>query len=173
MKYEITRSQYISKNCMVCGVDNPFGLKARFFETDAQEVVALVTLGEQHQSYPGIAHGGVSATLLDEVIGRAIMCHHDQNTFGVTLGLEMKYRLPVPLGVELKIVGRIIRDGRIFTGSGELYLPDGQVAVTAAGKYMLRRVQQITDKTFVESEWFPDPGAVPGVIAIEGVDAPE
>jgi uncharacterized protein (TIGR00369 family) len=167
MEYEITGSQYISKNCMVCGVDNPFGLKARFFETQDREVVALVTLGEQHQSYPGIAHGGISATLLDEVIGRAIMCHHDQETFGVTLGLELKYRLPVPLGVELKVVGRIIKNGRIFSGSGELYLPDGQVAVAATGKYMKRKVQQITATAFCENEWFPDRGELPPAIHID------
>jgi uncharacterized protein (TIGR00369 family) len=166
MEYEIVRAQFISKNCMVCGVDNPFGLKARFFETALKEVIAVVTLGEQHQSYPGIAHGGISATLLDEVIGRAIMCHHDQDTFGVTLGLDMKYRKPVPLGVELKVVGRIIKNGRIFTGSGELYLPDGQVAVSATGKYMMRKVQQITETQFCDNEWFADSGTIPDSIVI-------
>ena len=152
---------------MVCGVDNRFGLQTRFYETENNEVIALVTLGEQHQSYPGIAHGGVSAALLDEVIGRAIMTHYDQDAFGVTLDLQVKYRQPVPLAVELKIVGRIIRDGgRIFTGSGELYLPDGKVAVEAQGKYMKRDLKQITASDFYANEWFPPPGELPDSIEI-------
>ncbi len=174
MEHKIVDSQYISKRCMVCGVDNPFGLKARFFVTEEKELVALVTLDDQHQSYPGLAHGGISAALLDELIGRAIMNYYDQETFGVTLGLEMKYRQPVPLGVELKAVGRITRDsGRIFCGSGELYLPDGRVAVSAEGKYMRRNVKQITDDEFTENEWFADPGNLPETIAIDSGSAAE
>ena len=83
------------------------------------------------------------------------MAHYDEQAFGVTLDLQMKYRKPVPLGVELKAIGRITRDsGRIFFGSGELYLPDGRIAVTAEGKYMKRHLEQITSSDFMEEEWF-------------------
>ncbi len=158
MNYKITNCQHISKRCLVCGTENKFGLKTKFFETEEKEVVALFTPREEHQSYPGIAHGGVSATILDEVIGRAIMAHYGQDTFGVTVDLQVKYKRPVPLGVELKVVGRVINDrGRLYEGTGELYLPDGTIAVTAQGKYMKRNLTQITDTNFIEEEWFsPD-----------------
>ena len=155
MNHKITGCQHISKHCLVCGTENKFGLKTRFFETEDKEVIALFTPREEHQSYPGIAHGGVSAAILDEVVGRAIMAHYNQETFGVTLDLQVKYKKPVPLGVELKVVGRITKDrGRIFEGTGELYLPDGTVAVSAQGKYMKRTLDQITDNNFVAEEWF-------------------
>ncbi len=162
MTYRVSKGQHISRYCMVCGVENQFGLQTRFYETEENELIAIFTPREEHQSYPGIAHGGVSAALLDEVIGRAIMIHHDQETFGVTMDLQVKYRKPVPLGVELKAVARITREsGRRFAGTGELYLPDGSVAVSAEGKYLKRNVSDITSEEFIENEWFAPDGELP------------
>ncbi len=155
MNYKIRNSQKISRDCMVCGTENQFGLKSRFYETTDNEVIGLFQPREVHQSYPGITHGGISAAILDETIGRAIMAFYDQNTFGVTIDLQVRYKKPVPLGIELKVVGRITRDnGRIFEGTGELYLPNGDVAVTAEGKYLKRQLGQITDNAFSDTEWF-------------------
>ena len=118
-------------------------------------MIALFTPRQVHQSYPMITHGGITAAILDETIGRAIMCHFDENTFGVTVELNVKYKRPVPCNVELKAVGRITNDnGRIFQGTGELYLPDGTVAASAEGKYMRRSLGKFTQASFVEDAWF-------------------
>lgn len=153
-EYRIVAVQPVSRDCLVCGTSNALGLKARFFETSSGELIALCTLHAEHQSYPGIAHGGISAALLDEVIGRAIMISCDHETFGITVDLQVRYRQPVPLDVELKVIGRIDRQhGRLFEGSGSLYLPDGSVAVEARGKYMKRRIDQITTADFTATAW--------------------
>lgn len=166
MSHRIKATQNISRHCMVCGVENPFGLKARFHETDRNEVIALFHPRQCHQSYPDITHGGISAAILDEVIGRAIMAFYDRKTFGVTIELNVRYKRPVPYGSELKAIGRITRDnGRIFEGTGEIYLPDGSLAVSAEGKYMKRELGQITDTEFVASEWFT-PEDFPGEISL-------
>jgi len=155
VEHRITATQNISNHCMVCGINNEFGLKTRFHETDQQEVIAIFQPQAFHQSYPQITHGGISAAILDETIGRAIMMHAGRNAFGVTIELNVKYKKPVPYDCELKAIGRITRDsGRIFEGSGELYLPDGSIAVTATGKYMKRQLEQITDQDFSANEWF-------------------
>ncbi|MBE9486241.1 MAG: PaaI family thioesterase [Desulfuromonadales bacterium] len=167
MNHKIKNHQNISKHCMVCGTDNPYGLKTRFYETEENEVVALFSPQDVHQSYPDIAHGGVTAAILDETIGRAIMAFYDQNTFGITIELNVKYKKPVPLGVELKAVGRITKDsGRIFAGTGELYLPNGELAATAEGKYLKRNLEQITDTEFIENEWFPPVEDLPDEIEL-------
>jgi len=159
VKFKVTGKQHISKNCLVCGVQNPFGLKTKFYELENKEIVAYFTPHTYLQSYPGILHGGISATILDETIGRAIMAHYGQESFGVTIELNLKYKKPVPLDVELKVVGRIVSDkGRIFEGTGELILPDGEVAVTASGRYMKRSVTQIVENDFIEDEWFVSDG---------------
>lgn len=159
MKWRVTGKQHISKNCLVCGIENPFGLKTKFYELENKEVVGYFTGHTYLQSYPHILHGGISATILDETIGRAIMAHYGQESFGVTIELNLKYKKPVPLDVELKVVGRIVNDkGRIFEGTGELILPDGEVAVTASGRYMKRNVTQIVENDFIEDEWFASDG---------------
>jgi len=167
MDFTITNSQHVSKNCLVCGVENKFGLKTRFYETAENELVAVFSPISEHQSYPNVTHGGISAAILDEVIGRAIMMTTDSETFGVTVELVVRYKKPVPLNAELKVVGRITRDrGRLFEGTGELYLPNGEVAVEAQGKYMKRRLEQITDKDFTKNEWFVPEGEPPDRISV-------
>jgi len=167
MDYKIRNSQHLSKNCLVCGVENNFGLKTRFYETENNELVAVFKPMSEHQSYPNVTHGGISAAILDEVIGRAIMMTNDSDTFGVTVELVVRYKKPVPLDSELKVVGRITRDrGRLFEGTGELYLPSGEVAVEAEGNYMKRHLEQITDKSFTQNEWFAPKDALPEKISV-------
>lgn len=167
MSYKIVNSQNISKNCLVCGSDNDFGLKTRFYETADNQLIAVFKPLDEHQSYPNVMHGGISATILDEVIGRAIMMITDSKTFGVTIELNVRYKKPVPLGSELKAVSRITRDrGRIFEGTGELYLPNGDIAVEAEGKYMKRRLDQITSSDFTANEWFVAEGVLPEEITL-------
>ena len=167
MNHKITNSQNISKKCLVCGVDNEFGLKTLFYETDESELIAVFTPLPEHQSYPNVTHGGISAAILDEVIGRAIMMTTDSNTFGVTIELKVRYKKPVPHGVELKAIGRITNErSRTFEGTGELYLPNGDVAIEAEGKYMKRRLEQITNSDFVDNEWFVADGDLPDKISV-------
>ena len=167
MNHKIKHSQHISKNCIVCGIDNDFGLKTRFYETEGNELIAVFRPLSEHQSYPKITHGGISAAILDEVIGRAIMTIADSDTFGVTIELKLRYKKPVPTCVELKAIGRITKDsGRIFEGTGELYLPDGEVAVEAEGRYLKRRIDQITTIHFTENEWFVPKDPLPGEIDV-------
>jgi acyl-coenzyme A thioesterase PaaI-like protein len=154
LKFDIVNRQKISKNCFVCGVENSFGLKTKFYETKSEEVIAVFTPKDLHQSYPNILHGGISATILDETIGRALMVKYGSDSFGVTVELNLRYKKPVPLNEELKVVARVTNDkGRLFEGSGELVLPNGDVAVIAKGKYMKKDIKDIVEKDFASDEW--------------------
>jgi acyl-coenzyme A thioesterase PaaI-like protein len=89
---------------------------------------------------------------LDETIGRAVNILHD-GMWGVTVELNVQYKKPVPLDEELKVVGRITRDtSRIFEGTGEILLNNGEVAVTAYGKYIKLPNSKIADFGD-ENEW--------------------
>ncbi len=141
--------------CFVCGLQNDFGLQASFFETDADELVALIKPTDKHQSYPGRMHGGVAAAILDETIGRAIAHGKADQVWGVTLELTTKFRKPIPLDQELKIVGRVLRDGpRFFEGTGEIILENGDIAVSAVGKYLKVPIGKITDAVMGDDDWF-------------------
>ena len=174
--------------CLVCGADNPFGLQARFYELEAAtagadgseaggaeagggaapaarpELLGVFTVREEHQSYPGRLHGGISSAILDETIGRAITMLHP-GVWGVTAELTLRYRKPLPLTGEVRAVGRITRDTRrLFEGTGEILLGDGAVAVEASGKYVKMALGEITDDDFDQREWFTDPRETPGEI---------
>jgi acyl-coenzyme A thioesterase PaaI-like protein len=168
MKYRIKRRQFVSKNCFVCGLENEAGLRARFYETEGNELIALCRPGPKHQGYANILHGGVSAAILDETIGRAITCLYGDMVWGVTVDLNVRYRKPVPYGVDLTVVARITADrGRIFEGEGTLFLPDGRVAVQARGTYMKRPIEELCGPGFVDSDWgFTPPEPMPETIEI-------
>jgi uncharacterized protein (TIGR00369 family) len=141
--------------CFVCGEKNYFGLHAKFYETDAKELVALINPSEQHQGYPGRMHGGIAATILDETIARSICNGKDEQLWGVTLELKTKFRKPVPLGQELKVVGRVTSEGnRSFEGTGEIVLTNGEIAVSAEGKYIKLTIDRIANDQFINDEWF-------------------
>ena len=154
MKYKVIKKQNNSKSCVVCGTQNPFSLKTSFYELENKELVAICTLKNDHQSYPNRAHGGIISSLLDETIGRAISINQP-TVWGVTTELTIHYKKPVPLNEELRVVGRIINDSkRIFEGSGEIILQNGDVAAYASGKYMKLPLDKISDPHFIEHEWF-------------------
>jgi len=150
----IANKQPNSKMCFVCGMKNVAGLKAFFYELEDGSVMARFTPKATHQGYPGRLHGGVATAILDETIGRAVMVRYGEAVWGVTAELHLRFRAPVPLGQELRVIGRITRDTRLlFEGEGELLLPDGTVAVTARGKYMKLPLEQISDFDPEEQEW--------------------
>ncbi|MGL5347739.1 MAG: PaaI family thioesterase [Peptostreptococcaceae bacterium] len=154
LKYKVNKKQNTSKNCIVCGDNNDLGLKTSFYELENGELVAICDTKEWHQSYPGRVHGGMSAALLDETIGRAVSIN-DDTIWGVTVSLDIKYKKPVPTDAKIKIVGRITSENRrLFEGTGEIYLPTGEIAATATGKYMKMKVDKITEGGLDESEWF-------------------
>jgi uncharacterized protein (TIGR00369 family) len=159
MKYKVLKKQQISKMCFACGVKNEFGLHAKFYETDAGELVSIIRPSDQHQGYPGRMHGGIAVTILDETIGRAIRFGKDEEVWGVTLELKTRFRKPVPLGQELKIVGRVISEGhRSFEGTGEIVLADGTIAVSAEGKYMKVDINKIAGDARFGDDWFFEGG---------------
>ena len=154
MKYKVTGKQNNSARCMVCGVENEFGLNGRFYELENGELAITFRPCDWHQSYPGRVHGGIAAAVLDELIGRAL-CIVEPDMWGVTVELAIKYKKPVPTEASLKAIARITKNSRkLFEGTGELLLPDGSVAATAWGKYMKLPIEKISGSELSESEWF-------------------
>ena len=124
-----------SRMCFTCGEENPAGVHVRYYEQEDGLVLARFTGQDHHQGYPNRLHGGVIAGVLDETIGRVIMARGTLRILGVTKEIRVRYRQPVPLGIELTAVGRItVEDARHFEGTGELLLADGTVAAQAHAK---------------------------------------
>jgi uncharacterized protein (TIGR00369 family) len=163
MQRSVVSTQNVSRMCVVCGQENPWSLKARFFELADGELAAVFSPLEEHQGYPQRLHGGIASTLLDETIGRAINVS-DPDEWGVTVELSVRFRKPVPLDGEVHAFARITKDSsRLFEGTGEIVLSDGTVAVEARGKYLKMGIDKIADGDFAD-QWFPDPRPAPATI---------
>ncbi len=157
----VTGKQPNSKMCFVCGLKNVAGLRAFFYELENGEIMGLFRPGEEYQSYPGRLHGGIATAILDETIGRAIMIQYGEDVWGVTVEFTIRFRKPIPLNVDLRVIGRVTRDtSRFFQGSGEILLPDGTVAAEGQGKYIKLSLENIADFDAEEQEWRVVPAPV-------------
>jgi len=117
-----------------CGIDNPVGLKLKFYTDDQGRCIARFRPGPEHQGFPGQLHGGIISTLLDETMGRVLTY---RNVWAMTGRLEIKFARPVPLDQELTVVGELTRSrSRAYEAKGEIRLPDGTVLVEGSGLYV-------------------------------------
>jgi len=121
--------QPTSRMCFVCGRENDCGLHIQFYEDqENNRIVAPVCLPEHFQGYPGITHGGIVASILDEISGRALMMSTDGNPFWVTAKLEIRYRKPTPTNTSLLAVGWVVKQRRHSPEvAGEIRESDGTV----------------------------------------------
>jgi uncharacterized protein (TIGR00369 family) len=143
-----------SDMCFVCGENNPAGIHVRFYDTDDGTVLSRFTGAAHHQGYPDRMHGGIISAVMDEAMGRVIRLSHGDDVWGVTVELTIRFRKPVPLGVELTAIGRLVGEkSRTFEASGELLLPSGEVAVEGIGKYVKLSVAQLGDFEPTRDGW--------------------
>lgn len=120
------------RKCFVCGEANQHGLQARFY-WDGNKAFTELDAAGMFEGYPGIFHGGIISTLLDEVMIKAILAG---DIYAVTAELTVKYRRPVRVGDRLLFSGWIESSkGRIFYTKGEVVDTDGNIFATASGKY--------------------------------------
>ena len=119
--------------CFVCGLANPDGLQLEF-HWDEDEMWTDFFTHERYQGYNGVTHGGISATILDEVMAK----HLTTRGLGVvTASMEIRYRKPVPTGVIVTFRSRLVEQKRnIYKMAATATLPDGNVAVEATAKFM-------------------------------------
>lgn len=123
-----------TRSCFVCGETNPLGLKLRF-HTDGEVVQARFTPQPEHIGFKGIVHGGILATLLDEIMVWA--CAVRTRRFAYCAEFTVRYLKPAQPGMELTATGRLVEDrrGRIFDASADLHDASGTVLASATGKY--------------------------------------
>jgi acyl-coenzyme A thioesterase PaaI-like protein len=120
----------INGNCFACGQKNPYGLRMKV-TYDGDLAVCRLRLTDHFQGWAEIAHGGIVCALLDEVMAYAVIRFLGQ---GVTIDMEAKFRMPVPLGQELLVSGRVTaHQGRRAETRAELRLAADN-ALLAQGK---------------------------------------
>jgi uncharacterized protein (TIGR00369 family) len=93
--------------CFGCSRSNPVGLRLRFWK-QGEEVLTRHTVAKEHCGAPGVVHGGIVATLVDEVCCAVVAFL--KGTYVVTGELTIRYVLPCPVEVGLEVRARITEE---------------------------------------------------------------
>lgn len=124
--------------CFACGDRNPHGLHMRFErDPDGPEgaVVCRYRPREADQGFPGVLHGGVLSTLLDEAMAWAMWAK--SRALGVTAKMETRYRRPVEAGADLAVHAVVTEErGRRIQVEAAIAGPDGAVLVESSALFL-------------------------------------
>jgi acyl-coenzyme A thioesterase PaaI-like protein len=120
--------------CFGCGRNNPIGLKLRFTR-DGDTIRTEFTPDKTHQGWPGLLHGGILGTLLDEAMSN--VAYTTGNTC-LTASITIRIRQPIKVEVPLVITARIIRHRkRLIETEGRVCLKDGTIVAESAAKQFI------------------------------------
>jgi uncharacterized protein (TIGR00369 family) len=122
-----------SGRCFACGKDNPHGLKLDIRKTgDGVETVFVPD--QRFAGWQGIVHGGIVATVLDELLAWACSAR-DLNS--VTAEMTARFRKPMAVGSPYRGFGRVVEQrGRMVLTESRLMDESGAVVAEASGKMM-------------------------------------
>ena len=111
-------------NCFGCGSSNPIGLRLTH-RLEGDHLVTEFVPGEDHQGWPGIAHGGIIATLLYEVLEN--LPYH-LGIVTMMKSMETRFRRPAKTGKSLTAKSWLVdRTDRNMTVSASLTREDGEL----------------------------------------------
>ncbi|MFI6054779.1 PaaI family thioesterase [Streptomyces violascens] len=132
-------------HCFGCGDGQPHGLHLAARAGQGVTVTAEFTVREAHQGAPGLAHGGVLATALDETLGSLNWL---LRLIAVTGRLETDFARPVPVGTVLHLEAEVtaVAGRKIYSrATGRIGGPEGPVAVRAQALFIEVKVDHFID----------------------------
>jgi acyl-coenzyme A thioesterase PaaI-like protein len=143
-----------TRSCFVCGEFNPLGLKLRF-ETDGRIVHSRFVARPEHIGFKRTVHGGLMATVLDEIMVWA--CAVQTGRFAYCAELNVRFLHPMKPGETVLVTSELVanRRGKIFQASAELRRETGEKLATATGKYLPIRDADLAD---MATDFIGDPG---------------
>lgn len=127
------------ESCFACGPANPYGLHLKIEEKDGIWETCFIP-AEHHCGWPGIVHGGILSTVLDEVMSYAVMSR--QGT-AVTVRLTVEFKRACAPGAPVLFKAwptRVSR--RIVEAHSEARLEDETLVASAEGKFLVLSEEQ-------------------------------
>ncbi|MCB2219322.1 MAG: PaaI family thioesterase [Bacteroidetes bacterium] len=123
-------------NCFGCSPNNMFGLQLQFYE-EADFVKADWVPNPNFAGYKNILHGGIQATLLDEIASWAVQVK--LRTAGVTANIDLRYRKPVYVDKGPVLLKAYIEkvNKRIAFVKTQLMNREGEVCCEGTVKYFI------------------------------------
>jgi uncharacterized protein (TIGR00369 family) len=120
-------------NCFACGTLNEHGLRLELHLGERRSWTEL-TLDSRFEGWVGIAHGGIVATILDEVMAWSLVA---EDNWGVTARMSVEFRRPIQVGSRVRAEGWIVRSRkRIVETAAHIVDGSGTVLAAAEGTYL-------------------------------------
>ncbi len=123
--------------CFVCGKDNPWGFKIQVsYQDDQLAAETELSIPREYQGWREVIHGGILATLLDELMAHAVWRFAGP---GVTLGLEVRFHAPLKPGERVLVRGAVHpANGSRRIAAGEIIrLADGARIASGKSRFLL------------------------------------
>jgi uncharacterized protein (TIGR00369 family) len=126
--------QFEPHRCFACGELNEHGLQLAL-HADERGCWTELSLDERFQGWESVAHGGIVATILDEVMAWSVI---GRGTWGVTARMQIAFHKPIPTGHPIRAEGHVVEDRRrtLLTEGRLLDRETGAVLATGTGTYM-------------------------------------
>jgi uncharacterized protein (TIGR00369 family) len=120
--------------CFGCAPDHAIGFRLEFTR-EGDDVVTRMTPGERYQGPPGIMHGGLVATLADEV--GAWACIVMLGKFGFTVSFDARLRQAVRIGKEVEARARVVKASSRFVDVQVEVSQEARSCFTADFRFLL------------------------------------
>jgi len=117
--------------CFVCGPKNPAGLKLDF-SFNGKSIKTRFVPKKEHQGYMNIVHGGIIATLLDEVMIKLAI---ELDMPAVTAQMDIRLKKALSVGQQITVRAEITSiTKRLLEASAEAVTDDDEIIAEATGK---------------------------------------
>ncbi len=120
--------------CFACGRDNDIGLKLEFAHDPRGEALAAWTPASTHEGWPGVVHGGLLSTVLDEAMSHAVLA---AGLKAMTAELRVRFREPAPSRCALTAKAWITaRAKRLVEAEASITGADGREYAHGWGRFL-------------------------------------
>lgn len=120
-------------NCFGCAPTNQIGLGLQFIQF-GNSYESWFALGADYESYPGVVHGGIVATVVDEIMSQAV--YRDCGTSVYTIGLRVRYGQPMRTDVKHRATAQVTRsDNEVIVADSRIEAASGELVAAATGTF--------------------------------------
>lgn len=137
-------SNKVESNCFGCAPTNPIGLRLLLTQS-GNRYTATVKLGVNYESFPGVIHGGIVTTVLDEMLAQAV--YRSGRISALTTGLRIRFARTMETDIEHTVFAEISKaDDVLVRASARLDRLDGDLVAVADGHFHLL-TDDVLDRT--------------------------
>jgi uncharacterized protein (TIGR00369 family) len=141
----------LDKHCFGCGTENHNGLRMTFARS-GDRLRTQLTITPQFRGWSSLVHGGVIATILDEVMSwTAIVV---SRRFILTKNMKVNYHRPVHVGTKVTAIGSISKRNkeRRAMVAAELFDEEMRLCASAEGEFALFTKEQFERLAIIPGE---------------------